>query len=119
MPSDEQLASTGGHGNVVDADAGRIGVALAPLDESTRARFRIAEDVKGALIVDVDSNGPAAREGLRPGDVIVMVGQSRVEQPADVSRNIRSAAKESRKSVLLLVDREGSQRFVTVPLGKA
>jgi S1-C subfamily serine protease len=34
---------------------------------------RLAVD-HGVLIVDVDANGPAAQAGLKPGDVIVGIG---------------------------------------------
>ena len=118
MPSQEKVADAGARDADGDADA-RIGLALAPLDAKTRSRFKVGDDVQGALIVGVADEGPAAKQGLRPGDVIVMVGQTRVEGPADVTTGVKTAAGDSRKSVLLLVDREGSQRFVTVPLDKA
>ena len=120
MPADDALADAGSQSSAdEDADA-RLGLALAPLNDQTRSRFRVADDVSsGALVVNVKADGPAAREGLRPGDVIVMVGQAKVNGPADVAKEVKQAAGEARKSVLLLVDREGSQRFVAVPLARA
>ena len=116
--NDKQLAAAESSGDEA-SPAAQLGLALAPLNGETRGRFNVGEDVRGALVVDVQRDGPAAREGVRPGDVIVMVGQSPVSGPADVARQVKQAAGESRKSVLLLVVRDGSQRFVAVPLLKA
>jgi serine protease Do len=46
--------------------------------------------------------------------VIVEVGQEAVANPADVQQKIRRAREQGRRSVLLLVDRQGDLRFVAL-----
>ena len=60
--------------------------------------------------------GAAAERGIRPGDVILEVGLEKVDTPAEVLEKVEAAHEAKRKSVLLLVDRGGDQRFVGVEL---
>ena len=60
------------------------GLTLADLSPEHRERFRLEEDLEGALIVEVDSSSGAAEQGPRPGDVILSTAQETVESAADV-----------------------------------
>lgn len=93
---------------------GQLGLSLHPLTPETRQKYGIAGDVKGAVVVNVAPD--SAAQQLQPGDVIVMVGQDDVTQPSDVADGVKEANELKRKSVLLLVDRQGDERFVAVPL---
>ena len=95
---------------------GRLGLDLSPLTPETRRQFGIPEEVDGALVVGVDPRGPAAREGLRPGDVISMVNQASVTTPDDVREKLDSAAEGDRDHVLFRVERNGGSRFVAMKL---
>jgi putative serine protease PepD len=46
-------------------------------------------DARGAIVREVTAGGPAARAGLRTGDVIVSVGGDRVRTPDDVAAAIQ------------------------------
>lgn len=113
-PNEAVLASRDGTHDS-DGDA-KIGVSLAPLSADARARYGIDQQVKGALVVEVERGGPAARKRIRAGDVIIMVGQAPVSRPADVAKGVKRAAATEREAVLLLIDRNGDERFVAVPL---
>ena len=70
----------------------------------------------GAVVVaDVATGSAAARKGVRPGDVIVTVGNEAVASIADVNARIDAARGEGREAVLLLMSRDGSERFVALP----
>ncbi len=98
---------------------GKLGLALAPLDRETRRDIGIPASVKGVLIVSVAPDSPAAEKGVRRGDVIVKVGGRNVANPDDVNERLAAAQGEGRKSILLLINRQGSERFVALPLGQA
>ena len=98
----------------VEPSKGKLGLALAELNENTRAQFGVDAGTEGVLIVRVAPNSPAAEKGIRPGDVIKMVGNSTVSHPGQVVAEVKKATAEDRKSVLLLVDRKGNDRFVAV-----
>lgn len=96
-----------------------LGVSLAPLSPDLRDQYDIGVEVKGVVITSVRDQGNAASKGLKPGDVIVEVGQEQVSSPAQVASMIEQARKAGRKSVLLLVERGGDLRFVAVPIAKS
>jgi serine protease Do len=95
----------------------RLGVALAPVTGELRKRFDLPGDVEGVLVIEVEADSLAAREGIRPGDVIVQAGGKPVSNPADVVSVVRESNATDQGRLLLLVNRKGDQRFVTVQLG--
>ena len=70
----------------------------------------------GAVVVaEVASGSAAHRKGLRPGDVIVTVGNEPVGSVADVNERIEAAQGDGREAVLLLMSRDGREHFVALP----
>ena len=115
MPETEKLAS-------VETDRGgevRLGMTLAAIDGTLRSRFRIPDSVTGVLVVNVDPDGIAAEKGLQPGDVIRRVSDTAATSPSAVARAVEAAAKDKRKAVLVLVTRDGNDRYVALPLRDA
>lgn len=96
-----------------------LGLKLATLDAQARTRLGVAADTPGAVIVGVDGSKDASGKGLRPGDLITRVNQQEVSAPGDVVRAVEQAAKDHRKAVLLMVERNQEQRFVVVEMSKA
>jgi serine protease Do len=98
---------------------GRVdSLGLATLTPQLRAQYTIGEQVKGVVVTQVDEAGIASEKGLRPGDVIVEVAQNEVGAPEDVVRGVKAAAESGRKSVLLLIDRQGDLRFFALRIDK-
>ena len=113
----EELAALPGADIPEDAATGTIGaigVGLAALTDELRQKYSLAEDIAGVLVTAVDENSPAAEKGIRAGDVIVEVSQEEVSLPAQVQSKVQAAKDSGRRSVLLLVGRDGDLRFVAV-----
>jgi serine protease Do len=115
MPGDQMTAMKSSEPK--SSNQVRLGVTLAPLTPEYRRQLRLPDDSEGVVIVDVERNSAAAREGLQAGDVIKRVGNKKVATPEDVIEMLESQA--GRKAVLLLVSRQGNDRFIAVPLDKA
>ncbi len=96
-----------------------MGLALAPLDEATRAKYKLGSDVQGVVVTDVDPDSPAGEKNLRPGDIIVAVQNQHVQSPDDLSRQLDQQSKAGHKVVLLLVDRDGNFTYVPLRLAAA
>jgi len=76
------------------------------------ARELKLDSSKGALIADVDQGSPAARAGLRPGDVIVRVGREPIASATDAQRELGKVP--SRGTAFMRVLREGQETFVSI-----
>jgi len=88
-----------------------LGLRLAPLTDAERSRLGLPSDVDGALVAAVRPGSPAARHGLRAGDVIVEVNREPIESPAEAAAALERARGDG---ALLLVRRGDSQLFVAV-----
>jgi len=94
----------------------KLGLRLSMLDEANRQR--LGENRSGVLIQDVAPRSPAAHKGLRPGDIILKVGENSVGTPEDVLNQVDLARTDKQnKTILLLVERNGDQRYVAVKVG--
>ena len=95
-----------------------LGMSLATLTPELRERYEIDEKTKGVVITKVDEGSPAAERGLRPGEVIVEVNQEPVSSPQQVVDKVKEAKSQGRRGVLVMVDRQGEQRFVGLSVDK-
>jgi serine protease Do len=73
-------------------------------------------NLQGALVADVQGDGPAAKAGLASGDVITSANGASIKNAAALVRNIRGMAPGS--SVQLDLLRKGKQSSVSVTLGQ-
>jgi len=93
------------------AERGLDGITLNDLSPEARRAFRITDAaVKGVVITDLEPNSPAARAGLRPGDVLMEVNR----KPVANVREFQDAYGKARGNVLLLVHRRGNTQFIVV-----
>ena len=92
-----------------------LGLTLSNLNPDIRKRLSIPKDVNGVLVSRVKDGSPAADKGIEAGDVIVQVDQTPVTKPDDIVQKVKDAAKSGKsKSVLLLVNRHGQNRYVAL-----
>jgi serine protease Do len=121
LPEEEQLAAlTESEADTPSsADVEALGLTVATITEELRTRFELAPEVKGVVIVNVAEGSSSGEESLRPGDVIVEVGQEEVNSPPEVVAKVNQARQDDKKSVLLLIDRRGDLRFVALRLAAA
>jgi serine protease Do len=93
-----------------------LGLKLTGITPELRQQFEIKPELNGVVVTEVQGTSPAGEKGVRAGDVIIEVGQEAVSKPQDVTSKIDQAKQQGKKSILLLVDRQGDLRFVAVPL---
>jgi len=105
----EKVASAAPASEETGSAGPRLGLSLAPASEAGHGG-------KGVAIMRVEPDSPAAEKGLKPGDVITLAAGKSVSTPDDVRKAVADAKKEGRKAVLLEIQRNGTSRFVAVPL---
>lgn len=94
------------------AEGGRLGLALAPLDEAARAQLGLPRDARGAVVAEVRPGSPAAAAGLRAGDVLTAIGGQPVTSADQAARALREGA--SRAQAVQL-QRDGRHLFLALP----
>lgn len=113
---DDLAVKAGTTGGEEDQATASLGLSLTPLTPESRQRFGIEKEVEGALVAGVAPRSPAAQKGLRPGDVILRVGQKSVSDPSGVVEEVDRLRDSERPSVVFQIARGGEQRFLAVPL---
>jgi len=93
-----------------------LGLSLSEMTDELREQLGLDMAAEGLVITNVSEDSGAFAKGLRSGDVITEAGQRQVRLIADLEERINDARDAGRKSILLLVRREGEPRFVALPL---
>ena len=96
-------------------ERGYLGVGLAPIDEDFAASLGLPKR-RGELVQTVQDDSPAARAGLKPGDVVTKINGKDVSADQTVSflvANLQPGAK-----VPVEVLRDGQKLALNVTLGK-
>ena len=132
--------ATAGSGNGETASSGNIGIGFAiPSDEATRIAAELIATGKaghaiigvsvaaapaaqgggptsaaGATVTAVTPNGPAAKAGIKAGDVITSVGQQRIDDSTSLIAAVRSYTPG--QTVPITINRNGASRTVPVTL---
>jgi serine protease Do len=96
------------------AERGRLGFALASVEEAQQAGVAVPRGTEGAVVAEVRPDGPAAEAGLRPSDIITAVGSQTVRSPEQAAAAIREALRSNNGAVALRLLRDGHQAFVAV-----
>ena len=109
FPSDDQLAAATKKAEPQQNDTGStslsdFGLSVQPSDDNT-----------GVVVADVDPNGQAAEAGISHGDIILKVGNTDVNSPADVEKQVAAAKASGLKALRLMVKSGDQTQFVALP----
>jgi len=109
MPQDKEVgAGSPGKGG---PSGGLDGLSLSELTPEVRQRLNVGSDItRGLAVMRVAPGSPAARAGLRPGDVLLEVNR----KPVGSVREFEEQYGKTQGNVLLLLHRQGSTVFVVV-----
>jgi serine protease Do len=92
---------------------GRMGVMIQPVDAAL-AKALGMNHARGALVGEVEADGPGAKAGLLAGDVIEQIDQTEVPHSSELPRIVARHAPGSTVNVKLL--RSGHEQTVAVTL---
>jgi membrane-associated protease RseP (regulator of RpoE activity) len=93
----------------------RIGVSTQSLTKQLADYFGVS-DGKGVLVTSVSEDSPAAKAGIKAGDVITAIDGEKIEGSGDLSRAIN---KQKDGDVTLTIIRDKSARTIKVTPEKA
>lgn len=93
---------------------GRLGVAIQEVDDSLARSFGLDKPM-GALVTSVEEDSGAASAGVRPGDIILAVDDTRITRAVDLARAI--AGRDPGDEIGLEVWRDGSGQTLQARVG--
>ncbi|HWU39772.1 MAG TPA: DegQ family serine endoprotease [Candidatus Acidoferrum sp.] len=106
-----ELAAAGQGSTPEETAADRYGLTVQDLTPDLRNQLGL-KNMDGVMVSSVDEAGPATRAGVRPGDIITEANREPVKNSNDFSRILGQMQRG--QSLLLLVRRDGSSRFVVL-----
>jgi serine protease Do len=96
---------------VVRPGRARLGVGIQPLTPQLAEYFGTKD---GVLVATVEPDSPAAKAGLKAGDVITAVGETSVSSPSDLSRAVRRADEGAKLSIGYTRDKKSATTTATI-----
>jgi serine protease Do len=90
----------------------RIGVSTMQLNKQLAEYFGITNG-KGVLVTSVVEDGPAAKAGVKAGDVITAIDGEEVDSPGDITRTINR--KKDGEVTLTVIRNRSPQTFRVTP----
>jgi S1-C subfamily serine protease len=94
--------------------ARKLGIQYQEISGQLAQYFKLG-DARGVLVSEVDDDGPAAKAGLKAGDVIVKFNGNAVTDSRSLREQVRKA--EAGTEATLTVSREGQTMDLKVKLG--
>ena len=100
------------HGHVA---RGWLGVQIQSVTPEVAASLGLSNP-KGAIVANVVPDGPAAKAGVRQGDVITAVDGKEIQDSQDLTRRVAGLA--AGKSAAFSINRDGSHKTIEVTIGQ-
>jgi serine protease Do len=95
---------------------GWLGVSIQPLTPELAKSFG-AKDTKGVLLSEVMPDSPAAKSGLKQGDILMEFDGKKVEAPADLQRAVGLSSPG--QNAKIKVWRDQGEKTVDIKIGEA
>jgi serine protease Do len=95
---------------------GWLGVQAQPVTPELAENLGLKETTAGALVAEPQADGPAAKAGIAPGDVITSIDGMPIKDARELSKTIGSTAPGT--TIKLGMLRQGDERTLAVTLGQ-
>ncbi|MSU47609.1 MAG: Do family serine endopeptidase [Opitutus sp.] len=91
------------------------GVGVGEITAEIRTQLQIPARVRGAIVTSIEADSPAAKQGLREGDVILELDRKPV---TDVEQAVKLSEEIKGPKVLVLIWRAGQRRYLAIDESK-
>jgi serine protease Do len=124
QPEDMAAALRGGPGNPGQAEQASaanqadhsFGMTLETLTNDLASQAGVTGVKKGAIVTDVERNSPAAKKGIRPGDVITKIGSQQINTADDAVAALNKVSPDT--GVRMYITGPEASRFVFLKADK-
>lgn len=108
MPIAQQLVKTG------HVDHPYIGISYVPLNPAIAAQLNISQ-TQGVLVMQIESDSPAASAGLEQHDIITEIDGNKLTSDSALARALQS--KKPGDTITLTILRSGNSQQISLTLG--
>lgn len=91
-----------------------LGFSVQTLTQELAGEMGLGKDKTGVVVTEVVPGSPAAEKNLQVGDLLRRFGQRPVKGVAELAKDINDAEEGGRSGVLILIERDGRERFVQI-----
>ncbi|HAE09607.1 MAG TPA: serine protease [Alphaproteobacteria bacterium] len=95
-----------------------LGFSVQSLTPKLAGEMGLDADKTGVVVSEVIAGSPAADKGLQVGDILRRFGQRPVAGVAELAKDIEDAEQGGRPGILILIEREGRERFIQISFAK-
>ena len=93
---------------------GSLGFSIDTLTPKLARDLGLDANKRGVVVTEVVPGSPAAEKGLQKGDILRRYGQRPVADAVSLAKDIADAEKGGRSGILILIERDGRERFVQI-----
>ncbi len=95
-----------------------LGMSLGEITKKLRKSEKIKDGVNGVYILKVEEGSDAGDKNIKPGEIILEVGQEAVTTAEDLVKRVEELKTEGRENALLMIaTKSGDIRFIVVKIG--
>ncbi len=95
-------------------DRGYIGVTMQSMDEQMTGHLGLPKGQKGVMVTQVVSRGPAAKAGIKEGDVITEVAGKAISSPNELANQV--GLKNPGERVAISAYRDGKRKNFSIKI---
>jgi len=97
---------------------GSLGFSVQALTPQLAEEMELGKGKVGVVVTDVVPGSPAAEKNLQVGDILRRFGQRPVKGVAELTKDIENAKEGGRSGILILIERDGRERFLQIGFAK-
>ena len=97
---------------------GSLGFSVQALTPQLAEEMGLGKGKVGVVVTDVVPGSPAAEKNLQVGDILRRFGQRPVKGVAELTKDIEDAEERGRSGILILIERDGRERFLQIGFAK-
>jgi serine protease Do len=116
-----ELVGLAGGGTPTDLSKesfGSLGFSVQTLSPELAGELGLDKEKIGVVVTEVVPGSPAAEKNLQVGDILRRFGQRPVKGVAELTKDIKNAEDGGRSGILILIERDGRERFVQIGFAK-
>ena len=92
------------------------GMVVSSLTKEWKDALKLEPETTGVVVISVEDDSTASEKGILAGDLIIEANQKKVSDMTQFNDSLNITKNSGKPSILLLIRRNGNQRFLALPI---